>query len=236
MKAYRTCRARQLVAPLALAVAAALAGATAHAQLAGRQVAATPASAGQDYGPYTCLFGYVWREAVPNDFVCVTPDVRSQTRQDNALAASRRNPSGGPFGPDTCLSGYVWREAVANDHVCVTPATREQARSDNLAAASRRNELRISVGTYGSPPRLYVRTYRINVGTARVLLYRLSNRTLIHAWTASVRRNPNPSVPGGLLGFPTGISQCSGPSNAYFRVQDGISTRRSFAWKVCAAI
>jgi hypothetical protein len=86
----------------------------------------------------TCLKGYVWREAVANDHVCVTPAVRTQTRQDNALADSRRDPNGGPYGPDTCLSGYVWREAVANDHVCVTPATREQARSDNAAADSRR--------------------------------------------------------------------------------------------------
>jgi hypothetical protein len=85
-----------------------------------------------------CVKGYVWREAVPNDHVCVTPAVQQQTRQDNALADSRRNPNGGPYGPDTCLVGYVWREAVANDHVCVTGATREQARSDNAAADSRR--------------------------------------------------------------------------------------------------
>ena len=93
---------------------------------------------GESSGPDACLKGYVWRGAVANDHVCVTPAVRTQTRQDNALADSRRNPNGGPYGPDTCLSGYVWREAVANDHVCVTPATRTQARSDNAAAASRR--------------------------------------------------------------------------------------------------
>jgi hypothetical protein len=93
---------------------------------------------GKSSGPDTCLKGYVWREAVANDHVCVTPAVRAQTREDNALAKSRRNPNGGPYGPDTCLSGYVWREAVANDHVCVIPATRAQARSDNANASSRR--------------------------------------------------------------------------------------------------
>jgi hypothetical protein len=85
-----------------------------------------------------CIRGYVWRQAVPNDHVCVTPAVHKQALQDNAAAASRRNPNGGPYGPDTCLVGYVWREATATDHVCVTGATRDQARSDNAAAASRR--------------------------------------------------------------------------------------------------
>jgi len=75
--------------------------------------------------------GYVWREAYPNDHVCVTPDIRTQARADNAAAASRVQPGGGPFGPDTCKQGYVWREARPSDHVCVTPATRTRAAQDN---------------------------------------------------------------------------------------------------------
>ena len=89
------------------------------------------------YGPDTCIQGFVWREANPNDHVCVTPAVRSQTAQENQLAASRRDPNGGPYGPDTCLQGYVWRDAFEGDHVCVTPDIRDEAANDNAAAASR---------------------------------------------------------------------------------------------------
>src|ERR1051326_5963111 len=64
-----------------------------------------------DFGPDTCLNGYVWGEATSSDHVCVTPDVRTQTQQDNGLASQRRSTNGGPFGPDTCLQGFVWREA-----------------------------------------------------------------------------------------------------------------------------
>src|SRR4051794_3305590 len=115
----------------------------------------------------TCLKGYVWREAVTNDHVCVTPAVRTQTQQDNGLADSRRNPNGGPYGPDTCLVGYVWREAVANDHVCVTGATREQARSDNAAADSRRKAIGTTIDKYSTGTRYLIRADRINTGTAR---------------------------------------------------------------------
>jgi hypothetical protein len=86
----------------------------------------------------TCVQGYVWREAVPDDHVCVTPETRSQTRDDNRLAGSRVNPDGGPYGPDTCRQGFVWREAVSDDHVCVLPKTRSQAWEDNRLAESRR--------------------------------------------------------------------------------------------------
>ena len=98
----------------------------------------TQSPTGPAYGPDTCIQGYVWREAVPADHVCVTPETREQTLADNALADSRRNPDGGDYGPDTCLQGYVWREAVADDHVCVEPGTRDQAYEDNALADSRR--------------------------------------------------------------------------------------------------
>ncbi|CAF3525320.1 unnamed protein product [Rotaria sp. Silwood1] len=94
-----------------------------------------------------CLQGYVWREAIPSDHVCVTPTIRSQTWADNAAAASRRNPLGGDYGVDTCKQGYVWREAYSsNDHVCVLPETRTQARNDNNQAANRRNPSRFVYG------------------------------------------------------------------------------------------
>lgn len=89
------------------------------------------------YGPGTCIKGFVWRQAVPNDHVCVTSQVRQQAQSDNAQAAARRNPGGGAFGPDTCRSGFVWRDAFSNDHVCVTPQTRSQAAQDNHWASVR---------------------------------------------------------------------------------------------------
>jgi hypothetical protein len=95
---------------------------------------------------HRCLMGYVWREAVPGDKVCVSGATRAQARSDNAQAAARRNPNGGPFGPDTCLQGYVWREATPSDHVCVIPAVRTQARQDNSEAANRRNPARFVYG------------------------------------------------------------------------------------------
>src|ERR1700709_887290 len=90
---------------------------------------------GLAYGPDTCISGYVWRGANPNDHVCVTPAVRDATAYDNSQAAARVDPNGA-YGPNTCISGYVWREAFANDLVCVTPATRSQAAADNAAAQS----------------------------------------------------------------------------------------------------
>ena len=74
-----------------------------------------------------------WREAIPSDVVCVTPDVRTQTANDNAAASSR------VAGSDDCISGYVWREAFSGDRVCVTPAVKSQVAADNAAAPSHTN-------------------------------------------------------------------------------------------------
>ncbi|MBU8907501.1 hypothetical protein [Desertibacillus haloalkaliphilus] len=87
------------------------------------------------YGPYTCKQGYVWREATPNDFVCVEPQVRDEVARENALGPSRVQPGGGPYGPDTCRQGFVWRETRPTDHVCVPPQSRERARRENALAA-----------------------------------------------------------------------------------------------------
>src|SRR5947209_7186538 len=71
------------------------------------------------FGQDTCRQGFVWREAVSNDHVCVSGQARDQARADNAHAAERRQPGGGASGPDTCKQGFVWREAIPSDHVCV---------------------------------------------------------------------------------------------------------------------
>lgn len=104
---------------------------------AGVTLFSATAKAGLPYGPDTCRQGYVWREAIPSDHVCVTPGTRAQTAYDNSQASYRRNPTG-PYGSDTCIQGYVWREAFANDRVCVTPQVRAQAAYDNGQAANRR--------------------------------------------------------------------------------------------------
>lgn len=86
------------------------------------------------YGPYTCKQGYVWREAVSGDFVCVSGQTRDETASENVLGPSRRQPGGGAYGPDTCKQGFVWRETRPSDHVCVPPHRRERARVDNELA------------------------------------------------------------------------------------------------------
>ena len=93
------------------------------------------------FGPDTCKLGFVWREAEPDDHVCVPPDIRGATAVENTEAASRREPEGGPFGPDTCKQGFVWRDAFEDDHVCTVPSVRDQAAADNRAAVSRRAPL-----------------------------------------------------------------------------------------------
>jgi hypothetical protein len=94
---------------------------------------ATPAPSGAagPAGPDSCLDGFVWRDAGPNDHVCVTPARRDRAAEDNELADSRRNPNGGEWGPDTCLEGFIWREAFPGDHVCVTPARFDQVQEEN---------------------------------------------------------------------------------------------------------
>lgn len=89
------------------------------------------------FGQDTCKQGFVWREALANDHVCVVPATRDQARADNAQAGARRNPQGA-FGPDSCKQGFVWREATPADHVCVTVQTRSATAEDNRHAAERR--------------------------------------------------------------------------------------------------
>jgi hypothetical protein len=84
-----------------------------------------------------CIPGYVWREATPEDHVCVTVQTHQQTLQDNMLAGSRRDPKGGPYGPDTCLQGFVWRDVFDGDHVCVTVETRAKVLEDDREGPNR---------------------------------------------------------------------------------------------------
>lgn len=88
-----------------------------------------PAAAQSD----SCQQGYVWRETVANDHVCVVQDAKEQAAADNAAAAQRRVAGAG----DACIDGYVWRLITADDHVCVTQQTRAETQLDNTLSASR---------------------------------------------------------------------------------------------------
>ncbi len=81
--------------------------------------------------PNGCAAGYVPRNAVSGDNVCVTPAEESQVVYDNSQEGLRVSPSGGPYGPATCQTGYVWREATPKDMVCVTPETRTITAAEN---------------------------------------------------------------------------------------------------------
>jgi hypothetical protein len=84
-----------------------------------------------------CMPPYVWRLAVPSDYVCVTQESRKRVELENQRAAERRQASGGAYGPDTCQVGYVWREAFEGDTVCVLPERREEVRKENALAYQR---------------------------------------------------------------------------------------------------
>lgn len=90
-----------------------------------------PATIGQ---ARTCKTGFVWREAGPGDYVCVSPKSRDRARVENDMAVMRRDPSSA-YGPMGCKVGFVWREAFANDLVCVDPGIRDLVRQENAQAA-----------------------------------------------------------------------------------------------------
>jgi hypothetical protein len=83
------------------------------------------------YGPDQCRSGFVWREAVPGDHVCVLPRVREMARADNGAARSHTLPDG------KCHPGYEWRLVNPDDRVCVTPESHTQAHQDNGRAEDR---------------------------------------------------------------------------------------------------
>jgi hypothetical protein len=112
-------------------------------------------------GPDTCAPGFVWREAFPDDHVCVSPQRRDAVKADNAKAWERREfvctpemlkAQSCPFAPpDTCKqfrddlligvrfpTGWVYREARPEDHVCVTKEEHDLIQHENATANERR--------------------------------------------------------------------------------------------------
>ena len=98
---------------------------------------APPPAPDLPYGPDTCKNGYVWRDAIPGDHVCVVPDSRSTAANENANAGSRVDPAGA-YGPNSCVVGFVWREAYSGDVVCVTGDRRSAVRQENIDGPSHR--------------------------------------------------------------------------------------------------
>lgn len=122
------------------AAAAAVLGIILGTILSGSSSSPAPAPAPEPalpYGPDTCKTGYVWRDAIPGDHVCVRPVRRTKAAHENSIAGSRVNPAGA-YGPNTCVVGFVWREAYSGDVVCVTPARRTQVRHENTNGPSHR--------------------------------------------------------------------------------------------------
>jgi hypothetical protein len=90
---------------------------------------ASPAPVDQRvFGPYTCKSGFVWREAVNGDLVCVTPQARQIAANENAAAPGRTLPTG------WCVSGFVWRESRPSDLACVPVASRDRVARENVDA------------------------------------------------------------------------------------------------------
>jgi hypothetical protein len=80
-----------------------------------------------------CAEGFVWREAFPDDHVCVLPQVRDMVREQNRNAGQFTTKEG-----TECTPGYVFRMAGPRDQVCVTEDERDQAQQDNRMADTRR--------------------------------------------------------------------------------------------------
>jgi hypothetical protein len=187
-------------------------------------------SAATCYGPNACLNGWVWRQAIPTDYVCVTPAIRTQTAQDNAAASSRVSPNGGPYGPDTCKDGYVWREAYTNDVVCVLPATRTEAANDNAQAANRVASLNIWANTWNPGPNTYpyikINGDYFDFGNVQVAIFD-DEHNLVQGWT-TVTAGTNSGYGGGSWGWESTINDCSanvpaGTGNGYAIAQDMFS-------------
>ncbi len=192
--------------------------------------APVPAFAAGDHGPLTCLDGYVWRQATPQDHVCVTPAARAQTASDNTLAPSRRSVAPGTFGPDLCGPGYVWRDAVPGDHVCVTPATWQQVHDDNLTAGARRNALRVKLGVDPHPALLGARRRHQRRGRARRAL--LARAVPARAVVARRRPPQRRRDPAESSRFTTRLPVCGTHPNAIIRVRDPLSLRWSSSRRI----
>ncbi|WP_372407291.1 hypothetical protein [Streptomyces luteireticuli] len=206
-------------------------------------LAVSPSAAAQDFGPDTCLQGYVWREARPSDHVCVTGATRDRARYDNSQAVKRRDPGHGGYGPYACREGYVWREAFKGDMTCVEPSTRAEARRDNQLADSRKVSARLwatsrtpgprcngdTCTTTNDHPRIQLHGDHYNYGKVNVSIWRNSDTR--HAfWSSSVTAHAQQGRAGGAFDIDTKVVDCSRKGsrpNGYAQAYDVVSGRWS---------
>lgn len=183
----------------------------------GGGLSAPSAAHAQDYGPNTCRQGYVWRDARAGDVVCVTPQTRTATARDNALAPGRTLPNG------YCVQGYVWREAWgSDDHTCVAPQTRAQARYDNSRADDRRLAVRLWITSEKGA--LTVSGDHFNVNSPVRLVFSGAVKRVL-----TVTATRHPGFAGGSFGYVTGFPGQCAPGNTNSRVHavDVTSGRRT---------
>jgi hypothetical protein len=197
-----------------------------------------------------CLMGYVWRQAYSGDYVCVTPQQRSQAAADDAAAQGRIQAGGGAYGAYTCQQGYVWRQVVPDDYVCVTPGERAQAAADNAQASNRAALLSLWISDWAPPPsqpqqncsggvcttteggwdgpNVQINGDHFNDGPV-VLEIRSNDGTVL--WSGLVTAGSYAGFPGGALAAQTSIGDCSQvpdtTSNDYAIAYDTVSGRWS---------
>jgi hypothetical protein len=175
-----------------------------------------------------CLMGYVWRQAYSGDYVCVTPDQRTQAAADNAAATSRIQSGGGAYGQYTCQQGYVWRQVVSDDYVCVTPAERAQAAADNAQANNRALLMSLWLSDWTPPqqgsqqncsngvctiteggwdgPNFQINGDHFNYGQVMLQVRNAGGAVL---WSGTATAGSYPGYPGGAFGAQTDIGDCS---------------------------
>lgn len=82
-------------------------------------------------GGWYCPPGFVWRNAGPQDWLCVDPFEAQKIARENQQAP--KNWIDTPDGARECRSGLVRREAFNSDPVCVDPIRRAMVHEMNLA-------------------------------------------------------------------------------------------------------
>ncbi|MER7768654.1 hypothetical protein [Kitasatospora sp. NPDC096140] len=180
---------------------------------------APSAAHAQDYGPNTCRQGYVWRLARPSDLVCVTPQTRTDTANENALAPRQTLPN------RFCKQGYVWRVAWGPDDLtCVTPQARTQAQYDNSQADDRRLAVRLWTNSVNGTLKVSGDHFNVN-GQVRIVVSGAVNKS----WTVTATKHSG--YAGGSFGFIPGFTQACPPGNpnAEIRAVDLTSGRSTIS-------
>ena len=112
----------------------------------------------------------------------------------------------------------------------MTPATWQQVHDDNLTAGARRNALRVKVARDAATGTYRVHADAINVGIARVALFRPGATRPALSWPVVAR--PSAKGPGGELSFDTRLPACTTHLDAILRVRDPSSLRWSSSRRI----